>query len=63
MAKESVVAVYFENLQACIEKYDLTDKPNLIFNIDEEIRSITNLMLKLVLIFAHSLLHLVKVKQ
>ena len=37
MAKESVVANYFENLQACIEKYDLTDKPNLLFNIDEEI--------------------------
>ena len=36
MAKESVVAEYFENLQACIEKYALTDKPHLIFNVDEK---------------------------
>ena len=36
MSKESVVAEYFENLQACIEKYDLTDKPHLIFNVDEK---------------------------
>ena len=36
MTQESGVTVYFANLQACIEKYDLTCKPHFIFNIDEK---------------------------
>ncbi|XP_045197427.2 uncharacterized protein LOC123552106 [Mercenaria mercenaria] len=36
MAKESVISEYFENLQTCVNKYDLTDKPHLIFNVDEK---------------------------
>ncbi|XP_045214877.2 uncharacterized protein LOC123564977 [Mercenaria mercenaria] len=36
MAKESVISEYFENLQTCVNKYDLTDKPHLILNVDEK---------------------------
>ena len=35
-ASEEVVMKYFENLSETVNKYDLHDKPHLIFNIDEK---------------------------
>lgn len=36
MASEATVNEYFENLEKTLVKYDLTDKPHLIFNVDEK---------------------------
>ena len=36
MAKESVVMSYFDNLEHCLRKHNLTNKPHLIYNIDEK---------------------------
>ncbi|XP_045188135.2 uncharacterized protein LOC123546012 [Mercenaria mercenaria] len=36
MAKESVVNNYFDNLEQCLRKHDLLDKPHLIFNVNEK---------------------------
>ncbi|KAH3805636.1 hypothetical protein DPMN_133941 [Dreissena polymorpha] len=35
-ASDSVVTDYFKKLEAIIKKYDLSDKPHLIYNIDEK---------------------------
>ena len=36
LAKESVVMSYFDNLEKCLRKHDLLNKPHLIYNIDEK---------------------------
>ena len=36
MAKESVITAYFYNLEKCLRENDLTDKPHLIYNVDEK---------------------------
>ena len=36
LAKESVVMPYFDNLEKCLRKHDLLNKPHLIYNIDEK---------------------------
>lgn len=36
MAKESTVMNYFDQLEKCITKHGLADKPHLIFNVDEK---------------------------
>ena len=36
MTSEAVVSDYFKNLEDCMTKYDLLDKPHLIFNMDEK---------------------------
>ena len=36
MASESTVNVYFDNLEKCLRKHDLLDKPHLIYNADEK---------------------------
>ena len=36
MTSEMIVNNYFEELQSVLEKYELTDKPHLIFNVDEK---------------------------
>lgn len=35
-ASEPIVTKYFEELAAIVQKYDLGDKPHLIFNVDEK---------------------------
>ena len=36
MASETAVSNYFDNLQQCLDEHGLTDKPHLIFNLDEK---------------------------
>jgi hypothetical protein len=36
MASEGVVMTYFDNLETCLQKNDLLDKPHLIYNVDEK---------------------------
>ncbi|KAH3835739.1 hypothetical protein DPMN_109100 [Dreissena polymorpha] len=36
MSNESTVNVFFDNLDKCLRKYDILDKPNLIYNADEK---------------------------
>ena len=36
VTSEVVVSNYFEELREAMEKYDLTNKPHLIFNVDKK---------------------------
>ncbi|KAH3785108.1 hypothetical protein DPMN_163192 [Dreissena polymorpha] len=36
MTKESIVMDYFGNLESCLTKQNLLDKPHLVFNVDEK---------------------------
>ena len=36
MTKESVVMEYFGNMESCLIKHNLIDKPHLVFNVDEK---------------------------
>ena len=36
MTSESTVNKYFEDLERCLKKHDLLDKPHLIYNVDEK---------------------------